>query len=363
MDWIIGLPRSKRGTTEYNSILTIVDRLTKMAIFVPVHDTMDAPELAEVLYYEVECRFGPPSAITSDRDSRITSTYWAELCKHALIKRRISTAFHPQTDGQTEILNRIVENYLRAFTNLESMNWANLLPTAAYSYNNSYNHSTRITPFKALLGYDPDFHIDVIEIDDSMEGGGRVSQVPAAKARIQKLQQLRDKLKEELAHAQAQQKKYYDRRHQGMEFKRGQLVKLSTRNLRLKDKKLQPRWIGPFRIFERIGSQAYRLALPDQYDRLHDVFPIQLLEPYHARDEAEIMPMPELEDDKEEYEVEEVKGCLQIDGKMHYLVKWTGWPSEYNQWVPKEDMANSEQRITQFKKKERKQGTRKESSP
>lgn len=105
MDWITGLPHSRRDTVEYNSILTIVDRLTKIAIFVPVQDTMRAPELAELLYYEVECRYGPPSAITSDRDSRITSAYWAELCKYALIKRRISTAFHPQTDGQTEILN------------------------------------------------------------------------------------------------------------------------------------------------------------------------------------------------------------------------------------------------------------------
>lgn len=172
------------------------------------------------------------------------------------------------------------------------MNWAKLLPTAGFAYNNSYNHSIRMTPFKALLGYDPDFHIDVIEIDDSVEEGGRISQVPAAKARIEKLQQLRDKLKEEIAHAQAQQKKYYDRRHQGMEFKRGQLVKLSTRNLKLKDKKLQPRWIGPFRITDRVGAQAYRLALPNQYERLHDVFPIQLLEPYCACDEAKLLPMP-----------------------------------------------------------------------
>ena len=80
-----------------------------------------------------------------------------------------------------------------------------------------------------------------------------------------------------------------------------------------------------------IGSQAYRLALPEQYERLHDVFPIQLLEEYHARDEQETLPLPELEDDLDEYEVEEIREKRTIKGKLHYLIKWTGWPSEYNQ--------------------------------
>ena len=82
-------------------------------------------------------------------------------------------------------------------------------------------------------------------------------------------------------------------------FKRGDLVKLSTRNLRLKDKKLQPRWIGPLRILERIGSQAYRLALPEKYARLHDVFPVQFIEEYRPREDQPSMPLPDLEDDKE----------------------------------------------------------------
>ena len=92
-----------------------------MALFLPVEETIDAAELAELLYKEVELRFGPPDRIVSDRDLRITSQFWAEICHYSIIKRRMSTAFHPQTDGQTEILNRIVKNYLRAFTNLEDI--------------------------------------------------------------------------------------------------------------------------------------------------------------------------------------------------------------------------------------------------
>jgi hypothetical protein len=122
-----------------------------------------------------------------------------------------------------------------------------------------------------------------------------------------------------------------------------------TRNLKLRDKKLQPRFIGPFRITEVIGSQAYRLALPEQYSRLHDVFPIQLLEEYHPRDQPGIMPIPELEDDPEEYEIEEIRDKRTMKGRLHYLVKWTGWPSEYNQWVPEGDI-NASEMIQTFEK-------------
>jgi len=172
----------------------------------------------------------------------------------------MSTAFHPQTDGQTEILNRILENYLRMYTNAEKNNWASLLPSAQWAYNNSRNSSTGMTPFRALYGYDPDLHIDFAVADDV-----RLGEVPAAQDRVKRLHQLRERLRDKLQQAQEAQAKYYDQRHQPMEFKRGDKVKLSTRNLRLKNKKLQPRWVGPFRVTERIGLQVYRLALSEAY--------------------------------------------------------------------------------------------------
>ena len=107
----------------------------------------------------------------------------------------MSTAFHPQTDGQTEILNRILENYLRAYTSLEQMNWAKLLRSAEYTYNNSRNSSTKITPFKALYGYDPELWFDIK--DTATQG-----EAPAACNRILRLQELRDRLKEELIQSQ-----------------------------------------------------------------------------------------------------------------------------------------------------------------
>jgi hypothetical protein len=91
--------------------------------------------------------------------------------------------------------------------------------------------------------------------------------------------------------------------------------------LRLKDKKLQPKYIGPFCISECIGNQAYRLVLLAKYDKLYDVFPVQLLEPYYPRKGEDPLPMPELEDNQEEYEVEEVKDKALIKGQVRYLVK------------------------------------------
>src|SRR3981189_2529247 len=105
-----------------------------MAKFILTTTDISAPEFAALFHKNIELQFGSPQGIVSDWDTRITSKFWAEVCTYSLIKRRMSTAFHPQTNGQTEILNRILENYLRAYMSLEQMNWAKLLRSAEYAY-------------------------------------------------------------------------------------------------------------------------------------------------------------------------------------------------------------------------------------
>ena len=175
----------------------------------------------------------------------------------------------------------------------------------------------------ALYGYNLELRFDIKDAATKRE-------ILAARDRILRLQELRDRLREELLKSQERQAKYYNQKHQPKLFKRGDLVKLSTRNLRLKDKKLQPRWIGPFWVVQRIGSQAYKLALPGKYAQLHDVSPIQFIEDFKPRDDNQpLMLMPDLEND-EEWEIKEVKDRATIKGTTHYLVKWEGWPTEYN---------------------------------
>src|SRR5436190_13462874 len=230
------------------------------------------------------------------------------------------------------------------------MNWAKLLPSAEFTYNNSRSSTTKITPFMALYGYNPELRFDV---EDTITKG----ETPAARDRILRLKELRDRLKEELLKSQERQAKYYNQRHQPKLFKRGELVKLSTRNLRLKYKKLQPRWIGPFRILKCIGTQAYQLALPEKYAWLHDMFPIQAIEEFNPRDGQPLMPLPDLEDD-DEWEIKEVKDKATIKGTTHYLVKWEGWPTKYNQWISKEDMGNAQDVVRRYERDKHKKASR-----
>ena len=143
MDFVTGLPLSAdwKGDS-YDSILVIVDRLTKMVHYEPVKVTIDAPGLAEVIIDVVVRHHGLPDSIVTDRGSLFTSKFSSSLCYFLGVKRRLSTAFHPQTDGQTERQNSTMEAYLRAFVNFEQNDWARLLPMAEFAYNNAKNATT-----------------------------------------------------------------------------------------------------------------------------------------------------------------------------------------------------------------------------
>jgi len=146
--------------------------------------------------------------------------------------------------------------------------------------------------------------------------------------------------------------RYYNANHVPKQFKVGDFVKLSTKNLKFKNRKLAPRWIRPFRVLERIGGQAYRIALPNKYSLLHDVFPVQLLEDYHRRqDDDGLMAMPDLEDPPDEWEVEEILDKRRIKNTIQYLVKWAGWPSEYNTYEPAIHLENAPQAVASFERK------------
>ncbi len=156
MDFVTGLPISVdwKGDS-YDSILVIVDRLTKMVYYVPVKVTIDAPGLVEVIINVVVRHHGVLESIMTDQGSLFTSKFWSLLCYFLGIKRKLSTAFHPQTDGQIERQNITMEAYLRSFVNWEQDDWARLLPMAEFAYNNAKNASTGHTPFELNCGYHP----------------------------------------------------------------------------------------------------------------------------------------------------------------------------------------------------------------
>jgi transposase InsO family protein len=352
LDFMSGVPLSMRDGVAYDAILVVVDRYSKMALYFPVSKTITAVQTADILIDRVFSRFGFPSGIVSDRDPRFTSEFWSDLCYYAKITRRMSTAFHPQTDGQTERQNQTLQEYLRSFCTTCQMEWAKQLPIAEFAYNNAIRSDLGVSPFRVVLGYDPQMYFDT---EDSVPEG----RIPAAKERIKHLAELRKDLQKRLEDASKSQAKYYNRKHQPISFKKGDLVLVSTKNLRLRDasKKLSQRLMGPFRIDEPVGSQAYRVHLPTA-SRIHDVFHVSAMEPYHQRaGTQEILLPPDIIDDQEEYEVEEILDTTRKRGVAWYLVKWKGWPDEYNQWLTQEDMPNAAEAVQEFQdKKKQKRG-------
>jgi transposase InsO family protein len=161
MDFITDLPPSKWENRVYDSILVIVDMYTKFAVYYPCRKDMTAEDLAELIYTKFISHFGMPQNLVSDRGSLFTSAFWSSLCYLLATKRCMSTAFHPQTDGQTERQNQTLEYYLRAYINHHQDDWMRWLPYAQFVYNNSEHSVLGITPTQALMGFTPELWIDI----------------------------------------------------------------------------------------------------------------------------------------------------------------------------------------------------------
>jgi transposase InsO family protein len=355
LDFITDLPACNRadGGT-YDSILVIVDRFTKMAMFIPTVKRLNAAGLAAILYEKIECRFGTPTGIVSDRDKLLTSDFWKELCYEREIRRRLSTAYHPQTDGQTERTNQTIEGFLRKYCLKDPFGWAKLLPVGEFAYNNSKHSTIGVSPYEALYGYNPRMS----------EWTPKTLKVEGVHERLRRLEKTRRLIADEWEQAVKRQQRGYNKRHQPIEFSPGQWVGLSTRNFRTKhSKKVLPTYIR-VRVKERVGKVAYRLTLPPIYSRLHDVFPVSLIEPWGRTQRiADPSAFPELLDDNEEWEVQDIidhRGDGEVEGRKgkrtpptHYLVKWEGWPAEYNTWEPADHLQNAQAIVQKYLKHRR----------
>jgi len=345
MDFITGLPPSSDGHCAYDAILVIVDRYSKMARYVPALKTWTALDVAEMFFKEVVCRYGVPKGIVSDRGSVFTSEYWGEICYQTQMIRKLSTAFHPQTDGQTERQNQSLEHYLRVYCCAEQDNWVSLLPMAEFAYNNSRHASTAVSPFYAVHGRNANF-------PGAPEDGRLEREVPSAIERVERMRSAREQLEEHLRAAQQSQKKYYDQHHTPMAFKPGDMVLLNCKNLKLTrpNKKLSDKFVGPFRVQSAVGTQAYRLYLPPKY-RIHDVFHISLLKLHRRRegdptDTAE--PVDVLPDGEEVWEVERILDRKKHRGKTWYYLRWKDCSEEYDEWISEDKFENMDEHIRDY---------------
>lgn len=278
----------------------------------------------------------------SDRDKLFTSQFWEEWSKVLGTERHLSTAYHPQTDGQTERTNQLINKWLRDYFQGRESLWSRELSRAQFSYNN-FNHSTiGMSPFQAMYGYHPRMLAQVLEFEPRCKG---------VIERLEVIRKIRESLEESWSRAVKEQAKYYDARHTPKEYRVGDTVGLSTRNFKFKTShKFAPRFI-PVKITKRIGNQAYRVVLPTKYARMHNVFPVSLLEPWTATQDT--MPLPDLEDDQEVWQVEDIETHKDTTRGRRYLVKWSGWPAEYNTWEPEAHLEGAQAIVKKYLKKRR----------
>src|ERR1700753_576965 len=291
-------------------------------------------------------KHGVPSDIVSDRGSTFTSQFMSSLGRLLNIKLNYSTAYHPQTDGQTERTNQQIEGYLRLYANYDQNNWSDLLPIAEFAYNNAQHSATQVSPFFANYAYNPcaTLHLDVTVPD------------PTAHDFSHDLSTLHQYCWEQIKIAQAQYQLPADcRRQSALTRNVGDRVWLNAKHITTKrpSKKLDHKRLGPFQVSKKISSHAFRLELPHGMRFLHPVFHISLLEPYHTNtipNRVQPPPLPVEIDGHTEYEVAAILDSRLRRRRLEYLVQWKGFENtaESTTGDPSDHVNHSPVRIAIF---------------
>ena len=345
-DFITKLPLAQG----YDSILVVVDRLTKMVHFIPTTEKTSAEGLARLFRDNVWKLHGLPESIISDRGPQFAAGIMRKLNEMLGIKSKLLAAFYPQTDGQMERVNQELEQYLRMFINHRQEQWLEWLGTAEFAYNNKAHSSTRTSPFKANYGQDPRMGFE----------GRKKGRYAGAEKFIKKIKGIQEEAKAVLGKAQADMKKYADKKRSDIdEYKVGDLVMLSTKDLKYqmvgrRTEKLTERFVGPYKIKEIVSSNAVKLELPSTV-KIHLVVNISRIQQYIGQVEGQKKerPAPVIIEEEEEWEVEHILNKRKVRGKDKYLVHWKGFTVESDTWEGRENLENAKEAIEEFEKEYR----------
>ena len=341
VDLIIELPPAHG----YDAIMVVTDMLSKRAHALPCHSDIDSVGVARLFYRHIWKLHGVFQAVRSDRGTQFVSEFTEELYRLLGIRMNTSTAHHPQTDGQTERVNQEVEQYLRVFCNFRQDDWDELLPSWEFTFNNSVHAATQQTPFVLDTGRNPRMGFEPRQPPSRLPEVNRF--VAGMKAGI-------EEAKAAIVKAKDEQARYYNRRRApAPTFAAGDFVWLdaSDINQARPARKLSHRFLGPYEVVKPVGIGAYKLKLPPELSRLHDVFPVVKLEKAERDPITQRIPPPApppvLVDGEEEWEVETVLDFrARRYGRPAYLVKWKGY--EERNWVRPEDLVNAPDVVADF---------------
>ncbi|KAJ9531498.1 hypothetical protein QJQ45_015038 [Haematococcus lacustris] len=333
MDFIGPLPATPRGHT---MIFTIVDKLSKMIHLIPTTTTATAHDTARLFFDHIFKHHGLPEAIISDRDPKFTSDFWTSLFHLTGTRLLLSSAYHPQTDGQTERANRTVEDMLRPYVNDHKTDWDQHLAAVEFAYNSSEHVGTGFTPFYLNYGQHPTTPSALLLPPPTL--------VPsqAAEDFVTSMRNNLTAARSALQRSIDTQKLHADQHRRHEEFEVGDLVLLSCANLNLQtavnSAKLQPRFVGPFKVLAKHSPVSYKLDLPSSM-RILPTFHISRLRPYLSSSSfperaVELQPSPVIIDGEAYFTVEAILGRRWNDAQhaFQYLIKWAGYDDSFNSW-------------------------------
>ena len=357
MDFIVGLPITSTGM---NCLLTLTCKFTKRVLLIPGQDTWTAPQWAEVVIRTLlQHDWGVPYGTISDRDQRFMSDFWKEIFSLLGVKFLTSTAYHPQTDGQSERTNQTVEIALRFYlTAHPDAEWDQILPYIQSIINNSANAITGMAPNELCYGFkvaDPTSLLLAAEPP--------VSEEAFSKLRLIK----REEADDAMAFASISMKARYDSKHLALELKKGDSVFLKLHHgysiPGVSSRKLSQQRVGPFKVLDKVGNHTYRLELPPLM-RIHPVISVAQLEPtattkagtsdrYGRKINEEPPPVRNEADlEEDEYSVERVIGKRKSGKKTQYLIKWNEYGNEHNSWYNAEDLPDAKKLIQEYEERQ-----------
>jgi transposase InsO family protein len=339
VDLITGLP----PVGKYDAIVVYIDHYSKQVHAIPTTSDVDADGIADLHYREIFRLHGIPAKIVSDRGPQFAARLTKALYQKLGITHALTTAYHPQSNGQTERANQEVERHLRMFTNSRQDDWVTYLPTAEFVLNSRWHSAHQMTPFEVMYGYRPDFTVPA----------GPFTKFPALNDRLRGLRESRKEAEAALRLEKRTMKETFERDKPAPHvFTAGQKVWLSAKDISLSvpSRKLAPRQLGPYEILERTGDLTYRLALPPTM-RQHPVFHVDRLSPWKGNEiHGQNPPPPEpiqVEGDIE-YEAEEILDSRKFRNQLQYLVKWQGYDRGHNSWEPAANLTRCTEIVDAF---------------